>query len=77
MKKIVTSQFVVLLIGTIFAWSNFGYELYSYLNNKPCELGCSASPAVVNPFYTPCFYGALFFLTAFVHSVLLLKKVKK
>lgn len=77
MKKIVVSQFVVLLLGTLFAWANFSYELYNFLNNKPCDIGCLASPEVVNPFLTPCFYGALFFLIAFVHSVLLLKKVKK
>lgn len=76
MRKIIWSEFVILLVGTIFAWSNFSYELYNWINNKACELGCSSNPTV-NPFLTPCFYGALFFTIAFILSVVILKKSKK
>ena len=31
MKKILISQFIILLAGTLFAWGNFGYELYNWL----------------------------------------------
>jgi hypothetical protein len=75
MKKIITIQFYVLLLGTLFAWANFAYELKNWLNNQANPLGCV--PGITNPFLTPCFYGALFFTLAFVLSVILLKKSKK
>jgi hypothetical protein len=74
-KKLVIVEFFILLIGTLFAWSNFGYELYSWLNNQECTLGCAQG--LVNPFLTPCFYGACFFTLAFVLSAVMLKKVGK
>jgi hypothetical protein len=73
MKKLVIAEFIILLIGALFAWANFGYELYTYLNNQECELGCAPG---VNPFLTPCFYGACFFLIAFILSAVMLKKAK-
>ncbi|MFA7685340.1 MAG: hypothetical protein WCX95_00895 [Candidatus Gracilibacteria bacterium] len=74
MKKLVITEFVILLIGTLFAWANFSYELYNYLNKQECTLGCAKG--LVNPFLTPCFYGACFFLTAFIISAVMLKKTK-
>jgi len=75
MKKIIVSQFTVLLIGTVFAWGNFGYELYSWINTGSCKTGCAIG--FVNPFLTPCFYGALFFTLAFILSIVSLKKINK
>jgi len=72
MKKIVSAQFIVLLCGTLFAWGNFIYELINWLNQKACTFGCAIG--LVNPFFTPCFYGALFFTMAFILSAILLKK---
>lgn len=78
MKKLTTIQFIILLIGTVFAWSNFANELFNWLNNKPCTTGCSANAlTVVNPFYTPCFYGAIFFTLAFVVSIFIMLKARK
>jgi len=74
MKKLITAEFVILLIGTVFAWANFEYELYNYINKKACTLGCAVG--LVNPFLTPCFYGACFFLIAFIISAFILKKTK-
>jgi len=74
MKKIIKAQFIVLLIGTIFAWGNFVFELVSWINKKSCELGC-AEPGT-NPFLTPCFYGAIFFTISFALSTILVKKSK-
>ena len=76
MKKIIIAQFVVLLLGTLFAWGNFSYELYNWLNERACTLGCPATFGT-NPFLTPCFYGALFFTLAFVLSAVLLGKSRK
>jgi len=77
MKKIVLAQFIILLLGTLFAWANFADELYSWLNQQSCQLGCVAYSAKPNPFLTPCFYGALFFLAAFILSAIMLKKAKR
>jgi len=74
MRKIIIAQFIILLAGTIFAWGNFAYELINWLNKRACTTGCVIG--LVNPFLTPCFYGAIFFTIAFVLSVLILRKNK-
>jgi len=71
MKKIIVTQFVVLLCGTLFAWGNFIWELVSWFNKRACTLGCAEPGA--NPFSTPCFFGALFFTLAFILSALILR----
>jgi len=75
MQKIIKIQFWVLLLGTIFAWVNFGVELVDWINKRECSTGCAVG--LVNPFLTPCFYGAIFFLIAFVLGLMILKKVKE
>ncbi len=75
MKKIITTQFIILLIGTFFAWGNFIYELVNWLDKRACTFGCTQG--LVNPFLTPCFYGALFFLAAFILSISLFKNRNK
>ena len=75
MGKIVWAEFLVLLGGTLFAWSNFTLELIAWLNKKTCETGCTAGK-VINPFLTPCFYGAIFFTIAFILSAVILKNWK-
>ena len=76
MKKIIVAQFVILLAGTLFAWGSFTWELIDWLNQKACTTGCVALAGIVNPFFTSCFYGAIFFTIAFVLSAILLKKIK-
>lgn len=71
MKKIIKSQFFVLLGGTLFAWGNFIYELLAWLKETGSEVGCT--PGITNPFLTPCFFGAIFFTIAFVLSALIFK----
>ncbi|MCX6702144.1 MAG: hypothetical protein NTX96_03060 [Candidatus Zambryskibacteria bacterium] len=71
MKKIITTQFIVLLIGTVFAWYNFSRELIDWSASRACTTGCATG--LVNPFFTPCFYGAIFFTIAFVLSIFILK----
>jgi hypothetical protein len=75
MKKLILSQFIILLLGTLFAWTNFGMELAAWLEKKECTTGCSAG--LTNPFLTPCFFGAIFFTISFVLSALILRKSKK
>jgi hypothetical protein len=74
MKKLIIAQFIILLLGTIFAWTNFIIELVAWIGKKNCTLGCAVSGT--NPFLTPCFYGALFFLIALILSAVILKKSK-
>lgn len=71
MENIIIAQFVILLSGVIFAWTNFTIELIDWLSKKECTTGCATG--VKNPFLTPCFYGAIFFTIAFVLSALILK----
>jgi len=72
MKKLIKIQFFVLLIGTIFAWTNFTLELFAWLNQKTCTTGCSLNGPTANPFLTACFYGAIFFAVAFVLNLLVM-----
>lgn len=72
MKKLITAQFIILLAGTLFAWTNFGIELFDWMNKRACTTGCAVG--LVNPFLTPCFYGAAVFALAFVLSAVMLKK---
>jgi hypothetical protein len=59
-----------LVLGTVFAWGNFAYELYRYC--QPHEgpyLSCSGTVAA-HPVYTPCFIGALIYLAALMVAIL-------
>lgn len=69
MNNIILIQFIILLCGTLFAWFNFGKEFMDWRKNKTCAEGCVKG---ANPFLTPCFYGAIFFTTAFILSLVLL-----
>lgn len=73
MKTYIWIQFVVLLGGTIFAWTNFFLELNQYLAKTSCTSGCAAG---TNPVYTPCFWGAIFFSIAFILNLLIIIKKK-
>lgn len=75
MKMLIKTQFFILLLGTIFAWGNFIWELINYLQDKECTTGCTVG--LVNPFRTPCFFGAMFFLIAFVISAMMIRSVSK
>jgi len=74
MKKVVIIQFIVLLIGTSFAWFNFFTELFNWLEKKSCTTGCAVG--LSNPLFSPCFFGAIFFTIAFILSIVILKKTK-
>lgn len=75
MKRIIILQFIVLLVGTVFAWFNFISELLNWLAKRVCTTGCAVG--LVNPFFTPCFYGAIFFSMAFILSIIILTKTKE
>jgi hypothetical protein len=59
----------MLVLGTVFAWGNFAWELYRWC--QPHEgpyLSCSGTVAA-HPVSTPCFVGALIYLTALAVAV--------
>jgi len=65
-------QIAVLAIGTAFAWFTLvgDYRRFFGAGGRVFEWsGC----AVTNPLLTPCFYGALAFLAAFVWALALLR----
>lgn len=63
----------LLAAGTVFAWGNFTYEVYRFMQPQraPSAFSCPAGEVVVNPLMTPCFYGALIFFTALAVSILI------
>jgi hypothetical protein len=75
LKKLIKYQFYVLLLGTLFAWTNFLVELYSWIKDITCPVGCPVNS--LNPFFTPCFGGAVFFSIALVFSILIKKRAKQ
>ncbi len=77
MHKIIKIQFVVLLLGTVFAWTNFGLELNKWLKNKDCTGGCFIGEGTQNPFLSACFYGAVFFTISFILSAMIKMKSKE
>ncbi len=63
----------LLAVGTIFAWGNFAYEVYHFIQPQTAAsaFSCPAGEAAINPLMTPCFYGAIIFLTALIVSILI------
>ena len=66
---------LLLAAGTIFAWGNFSYEVYRYLQPQPTAsaFSCPSEIVAAHPLMAPCFYGALIFLMALVVSVLIIR----
>jgi hypothetical protein len=65
----------LLVAGTVFAWSNFAYEVYRFSQPGAAvsAYSCPKDEAVVHPLLTPCFYGALIYLAAFTVSLFILR----
>ena len=64
-KKMEKPLYLLLIGGTIFAWSNFGYEVYKFYIATGVKTSC-AGVITNNVFSTPCFYGASIYLLALV-----------
>lgn len=66
---------LLLVAGTVFAWGNFAFEAYRFKLAQPAASAFSCPPGevAVNPLMTPCFYGALIFLTSLVVSVFIIR----
>lgn len=70
MRKFFLAQLLILLTGVLFAWYTVANDYFRYVN----EYG-------TNPLSTPCFYGAIGFLVAYIYSIYIYfldsKKTKK
>ncbi len=67
---------ILLLAGTIFAWTNFAYEAVKfYLVKTGSKLSCSGVPTQ-NILLTPCFYGSVLFALSLIISLAIMKKPK-
>ncbi|MFH1426036.1 MAG: hypothetical protein ABIG66_01235 [Candidatus Kerfeldbacteria bacterium] len=69
--------FWLLLAGTLFAWGNFGWGFYKFWQNDMAPTAGCSGVVVDNPFSTPCFYGALFYLSALIVSIIIKMIAKK
>jgi hypothetical protein len=71
MDTLLLVQLIVLAAGTIFAWGNFIREFVAWRRKTTCADGCAPG---VNPFLTPCFYGAIFFTIALVLHYFIMRR---
>lgn len=69
---------ILLAAGTVFAWGNFAYEVYRFVQPQPVTspFVCPAGEVAVNPLTTPCFFGALIFLTALIVSIFIVRSTR-
>ncbi len=64
--------------GTLFAAGNFTFTVVRYMQSRAAQetfTGCSGV-AASHPLATPCFIGFLFFTTAFVTGLYIMRKYK-
>jgi hypothetical protein len=67
----------LLIGGTIFAWSNFAYEIVKYFSAKTAvKVSCSGVPTD-NVFLTACFYGSVIFLVSLITSIVIKRMLLK
>jgi hypothetical protein len=78
-KKIINQKrlSVFLIAGTIFAWSNFSFEIYNFYFKKAATKVSCSGVATDNVFTTACFIGSMLFLLSLIISLLINKKNKK
>jgi hypothetical protein len=61
--------------GTLFAWGNFGHELWRYWRSANGEFTSCSGTLAVHPIHTPCFTGAVLYLTALILAVLAARRI--
>ena len=68
---------LILLAGMAFGWINFGFSLVKfYMAPVGEQVTCSGVPTD-NPFLTPCFWGSVIYLIAFLLSWVIMKRDKE
>lgn len=86
-KQLQKTLTTLLLMGTLFAWGNFGYTLWSFYDHAltsnnivntsetvstPGGYSCSGAN-VSNPLLTPCFGGTVFYTASYLAALYLIK----
>lgn len=56
----------MLVAGTVFAWGNFGWELWRYERAAGGAFHSCSGALAVHPIKTPCFTGAVLYLSALI-----------
>jgi len=68
---------LILLAGMAFGWINFGFSIFKFYTASVGEqVTCSGVPTD-NPFLTPCFWGSVIYLIAFLLSWVIMKRDKE
>lgn len=67
---------LILLAGTAFGWVNFGFSLFKFYTADVGEQVTCSGVSTDNPFLTPCFWGSVIYLIAFLVSWCIMKKDK-
>lgn len=73
MKKIYWIQVYALLVGMLFSWTTVVFDFARFYRSEGTLLKIN-NCLFPNPVTTPCFYGAIAFMVAFVWSVWLVGK---
>ncbi len=71
-KKYSYLEAIVLFIGTIYAWSILYGDFQRFFQSGGTLFSFVTKP-IAHPALTPCFYGAFFFLIAFIWSLYIIK----
>ena len=56
--------------GTLFAWGNFGWEMWRFWHRAGGEFKSCSGTLAVHPIHTPCFTGAVLYLAALLAALL-------
>ena len=77
-KKIVNQKKlnILLIAGTIFAWSNFSFEIYNFYFKKMANKVSCSGVATDNIFTTACFIGSMLFLSSLIISLMINKRYR-
>ncbi len=62
-----------LIAGVIFAWGNFSYEVWQYIQAGSKEI-ITCSGYVSNPLESSCFYGSILFTISLLFTIILNKR---
>lgn len=62
--------------GTVFAYYNVAKEFIAYYGSKAEAIGCGGA-VITNPFLTPCFIGAAFYLLTAITSGIIYSRLQK
>ena len=66
---------ILLIAGTIFAWSNLSLEAFNFYFGKTADYVSCSGVQVDNIFTTACFIGSMLFLGSLIISLVISRKI--